>query len=83
MSRTCDVYHTADLQWHEISGNSTCRDLAVSYTSPKLLTHNSNYYQYTGNNVIPVCWMPTESFYLIKSDVTKWEVSHLERRPQR
>ena len=50
--------------------------------------NDSNYYQYKGNNVIPVRWMPTESFYgkfSIKSDVwafgvTMWEVFHLGRR---
>ena len=50
--------------------------------------NDSNYYQYKGNNVIPVRWMPTESFYgkfSTKSDiwsfgVTMWEVFHLGRR---
>lgn len=50
--------------------------------------NDSNYYQYKGNNAIPIRWMPTESFYekfSIKSDVwafgvTMWEVFHLGRR---
>lgn len=50
--------------------------------------NDSNYYQYKGNDAIPVRWMPTESFYgkfSIKSDVwafgvTMWEVFHLGRR---
>jgi len=50
--------------------------------------NDSNYYQYNGNNAIPIRWMPTESFYgkfSIKSDVwafgvTMWEVFHLGRR---
>ena len=58
-------------------------DFGISQT-----LNDSNYYQYKGNNAIPVRWMPTESFYgkfSIKSDVwafgvTMWEVFHLGRR---